>query len=343
MGYSYEIFPYRLIFKTPAGTSRGIYKSRDVWYINLVSTDHPGRVGIGECAPLPHLSCDDIPNYETVLRNCCDAFIASGKLDMEVLSPYPTILFGLETALAHLHAGGYAFQHNAFSCGEKGIPINGLIWMGTFEQMHRQIERKLSEGYKCIKLKIGAIDFEQELELLKSIRSRFTTSDVELRVDANGAFSETQALHKLQQLSRYDLHSIEQPIMAGNPEAMARLVSQSPIPIALDEELIGINNHQDRIDLLKTIKPHYIILKPSLHGGIAGSRDWIEQAQKQNIGWWVTSALESNIGLNSIAQWCSTLQNDMPQGLGTGSLYINNIALPLVVRDAKLWYNSAAE
>lgn len=339
MGYSYDIFPYRLVFKTPAGTSRGTYRTRDVWYIHLISTDHPGRVGIGECAPLPHLSCDDLADYETILRRCCDAFVASGKLDMEMLSPYPSMLFGLETALAHLHSGDYAFHQNSFSAGTTGIAINGLIWMGSFEQMHQQIERKLEDGFKCIKLKIGAIDFDQELALLQSIRSRFSVDDIELRVDANGAFDEREALHKLQQLSRYNLHSIEQPIKAGNPTEMAKLVQQSPIPIALDEELIGINRTQERMELLQTIQPHYIILKPSLHGGIAGSNDWIAQAEKLNIGWWATSALESNIGLNSIAQWCSTLCNPMPQGLGTGGLYINNIALPLEVRQAKLWYN----
>lgn len=336
--YNIQITPRLLHFKQPAGTSRGVYNTRKVWYIEISSMENPSIKGIGECAPLPNLSCDDVPQYEEVLQQACSRVAREGNIPTESLRNYPSILFGLETALRHYETGSLALWDTPFSRGEAGIPINGLIWMGNFEEMYRQIEAKMEAGYRCIKLKIGAIDFDAELTLLKHIRSRFSIKDIELRVDANGAFSPAEAMHKLDALSKLDLHSIEQPIRAGQWEEMARLTARTPLPIALDEELIGHNIPEIKKELLSAIRPQYIILKPSLHGGICGSNEWIAEAEKQNIGWWVTSALESNIGLNAIAQWCATLHNALPQGLGTGQLFTDNIDLPLEIRKDCLWF-----
>ena len=336
--YNIQITPRLLHFKQPAGTSRGVYNTRKVWYIEISSMENPSIKGIGECAPLPNLSCDDVPQYEEVLQQACSRVAREGNIPTESLRNYPSILFGLETALRHYETGSLALWDTPFSRGEAGIPINGLIWMGNFEEMYRQIEAKMEVGYRCIKLKIGAIDFDAELTLLKHIRSRFSVKDIELRVDANGAFSPAEAMHKLDALSKLDLHSIEQPIRAGQWEEMARLTARTPLPIALDEELIGHNTPEIKQELLSAIRPQYIILKPSLHGGICGSNEWIAEAEKQNIGWWVTSALESNIGLNAIAQWCATLHNALPQGLGTGQLFTDNIDLPLEIRKDCLWF-----
>ena len=336
--YNIQITPRLLHFKQPAGTSRGVYNTRKVWYIEISSMENPSIKGIGECAPLPNLSCDDVPQYEEALQQACSRVAREGNIPTESLRNYPSILFGLETALRHYETGSLALWDTPFSRGEAGIPINGLIWMGNFEEMYRQIEAKMEAGYRCIKLKIGAIDFDAELTLLKHIRSRFSVKDIELRVDANGAFSPAEAMHKLDALSKLDLHSIEQPIRAGQWEEMARLTARTPLPIALDEELIGHNTPEIKQELLSAIRPQYIILKPSLHGGICGSNEWIAEAEKQNIGWWVTSALESNIGLNAIAQWCATLHNALPQGLGTGQLFTDNIDLPLEIRKDCLWF-----
>lgn len=336
--YDIKIIPYRLHFKQPAGTSRGTYTTRDVWYIHLTSDLYPGRIGIGECAPLPNLSYDDVPNYEAELIHICRYVTETGAIDHDLLRSYPSILFGLETAFMHLKTGSSAFWDTAFSRGEAGIPINGLIWMGNYAQMLKQIEAKMSAGFRCIKLKIGAIRFEEELSLLRFIRSHFSVNEIELRVDANGAFTSMDAMDKLKRLAELDLHSIEQPIRAGQWEDMARLAASTPLPIALDEELIGINNPVDKQRLLDMIRPQYIILKPSLHGGIIGGHEWIDEAEKRNIGWWITSALESNIGLNAIAQWCATFGNPLPQGLGTGSLFTDNIEMPLEIRKDCLWY-----
>jgi len=336
--YNIQITPRLLHFKQPAGTSRGVYNTRKVWYIEISSMENPSIKGVGECAPLPNLSCDDVPQYEEVLQQACSRVAREGNIPTESLRNYPSILFGLETALRHYETGSLALWDTPFSRGEAGIPINGLIWMGNFEEMYRQIEAKMEAGYRCIKLKIGAIDFDAELTLLKHIRSRLSVKDIELRVDANGAFSPAEAMHKLDALSKLDLHSIEQPIRAGQWEEMARLTARTPLPIALDEELIGHNIPEIKQELLSAIRPQYIILKPSLHGGICGSNEWIAEAEKQNIGWWVTSALESNIGLNAIAQWCATLHNALPQGLGTGQLFTDNIDLPLEIRKDCLWF-----
>ena len=336
--YTIKIVPRRLHFKQPAGTSRGSYTTRDVWYLHLTSDKYPDRVGIGECAPLPKLSCDDMQGYESVLAHICNEVTEQGGFSVESLRDYPSILFGLETAFRHLERGCFELWDTPFSRGEVGIPINGLIWIGDYKKMLEQIEAKMAVGFRCIKLKIGAINFEEELALLRFIRSHFSAKEVELRVDANGAFAPADAMEKLKRLAELDLHSIEQPIRAGQWEDMARLTAETPLPIALDEELIGINIPERKQCLLDSVHPQYIILKPSLHGGMAGGNEWIREAEKRNIGWWITSALESNIGLNAIAHWCATFNNPLPQGLGTGALFTNNVDMPLEVRKDSLWY-----
>ncbi|MCD8310383.1 MAG: o-succinylbenzoate synthase [Prevotellaceae bacterium] len=330
--------PKQLHFKSPAGTSRGVYTVRDVWYLWLTDTERQG-MGVGECAPLPALSCDDTPRYGEVLEAACRDFERKGTIDREALLPYPSILFGLETALRHLEAGSLRLWHTPFSEGKEGIPTNGLIWMGSYEQMHRRITEKTRVGFRCIKLKIGAIDFDKELALLAHIRRRFPPEEVALRVDANGAFTPGDAMEKLRRLSAYGLHSIEQPIRAGQWQEMACLCAATPLPIALDEELIGINRREEKTALLDTIRPQYIILKPSLHGGISGCTEWRTLAAERGIGSWVTSALESNIGLNAIAQWCATLHPLLPQGLGTGLLFTDNIDTPLCMQGDRLWFH----
>ena len=345
-----DIYPKTLHFKQPAGTSRGVYTTRKVWYIVITDTQNPNHFGVGECAPLPALSCDDVPQYEEVLQETCRRLEENMKANpenaftsLDFLKAYPSIRFGVETALAHYQARSLQFWHTPFSMGKEGIPINGLIWMGNFDEMYHRIKEKMKAGFRCIKLKIGAIDFEKELELLAHIRQHFTPEQIELRVDANGAFSPTDALDKLNRLAEYQLHSIEQPIRAGQWNEMAKLCECTPFPIALDEELIGINDREQKIALLDTIRPQYIILKPSLHGGISGSEEWIELAAERGIGSWVTSALESNIGLNAIAQWTATLMPTLPQGLGTGLLFTDNIDYPLHIEGDCLWYHPEEE
>lgn len=338
-----RIIHKQLHFKQPAGTSRGIYTTRDVWYIILTDSDNPNRFGVGECAPLPALSCDDVPDYEEVLRKTCKAFEENHLSYLKKLEDLPSIRFGLETALRHYQARSLKLWHTPFSQGKEGIPINGLIWMGNFDEMYRRIEEKMQQGFRCIKLKIGAIDFEQELKLLAHIRKYFSPEQIELRVDANGAFSPSDALEKLKRLNEYQLHSIEQPIRAGQWKEMAKLCANAPFPIALDEELIGVNSSSKRVELLDTIRPQYIILKPSLHGGISGSEEWISLASERGIGSWITSALESNIGLNAIAQWTATLQPTLPQGLGTGLLFTDNIDFPLHIEGDCLWFHPEEE
>ena len=330
-----------LHFKQPAGTSRGVYTERRIW---LVTISDGERIGVGECAPLPNLSCDDIPNYTEVLRRFCDEVERTGELDTEALRDYPSMLFGLETALMDVRCkmedGRSLLFDNAFSRGEVGIPINGLVWMGSFEEMRERIEQKLAQGFHCVKLKIGAIDFDAELELVRRIRERFCLHEVELRVDANGAFPFEEALYKMELLSQYALHSIEQPIKAKQWANMAELCRESPLPIALDEELIGVNDPDQKRQMLNIIRPRYIILKPSLHGGMMGVREWIDIANDMGIGSWITSALESNIGLNAIAQLAADIYGPhirMPQGLGTGQLFTDNIPMPLEIRGEKLW------
>lgn len=337
--FQVDIVSKILNFKQPAGTSRGVYTTRKVWYILLCDKNKPSHIGVGECAPLPILSCDDVPEYEDVLKEACRYLEERGSIDYNTLENFPSILFGVETALAHYNAQSLQLWHTPFSKGYEGIPINGLIWMGNFEEMYLRIKEKMEQGFRCIKLKIGAIDFEKELELLAHIRKHFSVDQIELRVDANGAFTPSDVLDKLKKLSEYQLHSIEQPIRAGQWEEMAKLCECPPFPIALDEELIGINTQAEKIKLLETICPQYIILKPSLHGGISGAEEWIKLANERGIGSWITSALESNIGLNAIAQWTATLMPTLPQGLGTGMLFTDNIDYPLHIQGDCLWYH----
>lgn len=325
-----------LHFKQPAGTSRGVYTERRSWFIELTDGN---RKGVGECAPLPDLSCDASPDYAVILSKVCEDFCRQDTIDYDALRPYPSMLFGLETALLNLRRGDRLFD-TAFTRGEEGIPINGLVWMGRYDEMLRRMEQKLEQGFRCVKLKVGAIDFEQELDLVKRIRKRFSFHEVELRLDANGAFPYDEALYKLELLSQYAIHSIEQPIRQGQWYYMSELCRESPLPIALDEELIGVSNPEMKAHMLNVIKPRYIILKPSLHGGMQGCREWIETAREQGIGSWITSALESNVGLNAIAQFASDVYGDhirMPQGLGTGQLFTDNIPMPLEIRGDQLW------
>ena len=325
-----------LHFRQPAGTSRGVYTERQIW---IVTVSDGFAVGRGECAPLPDLSCDARPDYGEVLRRFCDDVEQTGRIDYEGMRDFPSMLFGLETALLEVRNGKLLFD-TAFSRGEAGIPINGLVWMGNYDEMLRRMEEKLEQGFRCVKLKIGAIDFEQELDLVKRVRDRFSYHEVELRLDANGAFPFEEALYKLELLSQYNIHSIEQPIKQGQWAFMAELCRESPLPIALDEELIGVNDREMKSHLLNVIKPAYIVLKPSLHGGMAGCREWIETARQHDVGSWITSALESNIGLNAIAQFCSSVYGDsitMPQGLGTGLLFTDNIPMPIEIRGDRLY------
>ena len=327
---------YILNFKRPSGTSRGVMTEKETWFIVL---EKDGKKGIGECGILRGLSIDDRPDYEEKLQWTC-ANIHLGKDQLwEALLEFPSIQFGVEMAFQSLvSVTPFLLFPSAFTEGSKSMVINGLVWMGEEAFMKQQIEEKLAEGFRCIKLKIGAIDFDQELQLLRFIRQYFTPEQVEIRVDANGAFDSNLALNKLTQLSEFKLHSIEQPIQKNNTDSMAELCKITPFPIALDEELIGVFTVAEKEDLLVKIKPQYIILKPSFVGGFRGTQEWISLAEKHKIGWWITSALESNIGLNAIAQWTYLQGNLMPQGLGTGGLYTNNFDCPLTVFDGQLWY-----
>ena len=327
-----------LHFKQPAGTSRGVYTERRLW---LVSISDGRTIGHGECAPLLDLSCDAMkPSiYNKVLRGFCDQVEQTGEIPYEEMRDYPSMLFGLETAMMNLRRGNLLFD-TPFARGEQGITINGLVWMGNHEEMLQRMEEKLKLGFRCVKLKVGAIDFDQELDLVKRIRERFSYHEVELRLDANGGFRPDEALYKLELLSQYAIHSIEQPIKQKQWGLMAELCRESPLPIALDEELIGVNDPETKRQMLHIIKPRYIVLKPSLHGGMMGCREWIDIAKNEGIGSWITSALESNIGLNAIAQFCSDVYGEnikMPQGLGTGQLFTDNIQMPLEIRGDKLW------
>ncbi|WCO03342.1 o-succinylbenzoate synthase [Psychroserpens ponticola] len=325
---------YILHFKQASGTSRGILKTKETWFIILKDNTN---IGIGECGLFKGLSIDDLPDYEQKLQWTCDHIHLGLETLLEELIEFPSIQFGLEQAFYSFNSESpFELFPSEFTAGHDAIDINGLIWMGNEDFMKDQIKEKLSTGFNCIKMKIGAIDFDTELALLKSIRQEFSSSDIELRVDANGAFLPENALEKLNRLSDYDLHSIEQPIQQGQLESMTRLCEQTPLPIALDEELIGVFSVTKRKELLQMINPQYIILKPSLVGGWSGSQQWIDLAEDNRIGWWITSALESNVGLNAIAQWTYTLKSKLPQGLGTGSLFTNNVESPLQVKNGTL-------
>lgn len=371
--YKIEISERTLHFKQPAGTSRGVYTTRHSYYLTLTSDEMPGVEGVGECATLPDLSCDAKPEYEMTLRQVCQMVEQMERIPYDMIRAYPSITFGLETAFASffdaakkklgamnlsegktsveiLKEAGFSIPmgmenlvnlfDSPFGRGEEGITINGLVWMGTYEEMLARLEEKLQAGFHCVKLKIGAIDFFKELDLIKRIRDVYTKEQVELRVDANGGFLPENAMSQLEALAKYDIHSIEQPIKQHQWPKMAQLCRETPLPIALDEELIGVNVRSMKQALLDTVRPQYIILKPSLHGGIYGCNEWIELANQRGIGSWITSALESNIGLNAIAHYAAKVYGPnvkTPQGLGTGQLFTDNIPMPLEIRGDKLF------
>lgn len=336
--------PYRLQFKEPSGTSRGVLTYKDTFFVKLYDDACPERVGWGECALFRGLGSDDCPEYERALADAC---LRVGTIPWDdfraTLSGYTSILFGFETAWQELN--GWCDYPSRFDTGTQPITINGLVWMGDKATMLRRIEEKLQAGFHCVKLKIGAIDFNAELDLLRVVRSRFSRNEIELRVDANGAFTPDEALSKLEALARYDLHSIEQPIKAGQWQAMARLCADTPIPIALDEELVLCREVTPTLAdaLLDTIRPQYIVMKPSLTGGLSGTDCWRKAADERDIGWWITSALESNVGLAAIARYTAALSVVVPQGLGTGALYTNNVLSPLVQMGELLNYDTCNE
>lgn len=338
-----KAFKYTLDFKNPSGTSRGVLKQKESWFIKTWFEDEPAIYGLGECGLLKGLSYDDVPNYEEKIKEVCENIHEYANNFHTTLKDFPSIRFGLEMALMDSRSlGKRLFYASDFTAQKKGIPINGLVWMGTEEFMQEQIENKLANGFDCLKMKIGAIDFDKEYALLKSLRKRYSKETIEIRVDANGGFSLAEVDQILAQLTKLDIHSIEQPIRQGQIEEMASLCARTPLAIALDEELIGINELKEKQALLEAIKPQYIILKPSLLGGFQASEEWLIIAKKLGIDWWATSALESNIGLNAIAQWTAYQETKMYQGLGTGSLYTNNIEAPLEIRKGKLWLNGGA-
>ncbi len=324
---------YILHFKQPSGTSRGILTTKETYFIKIT---HQHKTGIGECGIFKGLSYDDIPEYEQKLQWLCQNIYQNLDILKDELKNFPSILFGLEQALLNLHFGKDTYFPSLFTEGKSGIPINGLIWMGSDNFMRKQIQDKINQGFRCIKLKIG-VNWQTEKKIIQDLRNSFPKEILELRVDANGAFNLSTAQKVLEDLARLDVHSIEQPIKAKKHKDMSILCSNAPTPIALDEELIGIISTVQKEEILKQIKPQYIILKPSLIGGFSSCNEWINLAERRNIGWWITSALESNIGLNAIAQYTYTKQNPMSQGLGTGGLFTNNIPSDLVVIGEKLW------
>lgn len=329
-----EYFRYLLKFKRPSGTSRGVLYEKETFILEI-SDD--GKKGVGECAIFRGLSFDDLPDYEDKLKWLCENIHQDFEFLKEELKEFPSIWFGYEQALLNLKHGGKLYFPSEFTQGKSSMMINGLIWMGDVGYMEEQIEEKLAQGFHCIKLKIG-VDWKSEHEILQKLRQKFSKEKLELRVDANGGFFKDEAKIVLQQLTDLNIHSIEQPIKAGNWNDMAELCAQNPTPIALDEELIGVIDFNEKKKLLEAIKPQYIILKPSLVGGISGSDEWIALAEQNNIGWWITSALESNLGLNAIAQYTFTKNNPMPQGLGTGSLFTNNFESDLELKGDRLFF-----
>jgi o-succinylbenzoate synthase len=334
-------FRYDLVFKQAAGTSRGVLHSKESWFIVL---RHNGKKGIGECGILRGLSYDDRPDYEEKLRWACVHIHLGLDQLWEELREFPSIQFGLEMAFRSLASEQpFVLYPSKFTQGTLQIPINGLVWMGDIAFMKAQFAQKIAQGFRCVKLKIGALDFEKELELLREIRAQFSADEMEIRLDANGAFTAVDALAKLQQLAVYQIHSIEQPLAINQRELLGELLQTSPIPIALDEELIGLTTLETKRNLLEQCKPAYLIFKPSFIGGIKGTLEWIALANEFGIAWWITSALESNIGLNAIAQFTATLNNALPQGLGTGALYTNNFDCPLQVNQGFLSYNSEVD
>jgi len=337
-----SVSKYKLQFNRPSGTSRGVLTDKDSWFIKLFDSEDPAVFGIGECSIIKGLSFDDRDDLDLEIDEIVEQINSGEIISLSDFTHLPAVQFALETAfLDFKNKGRRILFPSEFTENEDSIKINGLIWMGDYDFMRSQIKEKLKQGFRCIKLKIGAINFDEELSIIKKIREEYNASEVEIRVDANGSFSLYDALEKLKRLNEFELHSIEQPIKQGKLAMMAELCLNSPLPIALDEELIGITDIDEKHRLLESVKPQYIILKPSLVGGFAKSKEWIDIASKLNIKWWITSALESNIGLNAIAQWTYTLNNSMPQGLGTGQLFTNNIESPLYIEKDKLWHKSS--
>ncbi|MFK8005117.1 MAG: o-succinylbenzoate synthase [Saprospiraceae bacterium] len=331
---------HTLEFKQASGTSRGILRIKESWFI-VLKNEKTWQWGIGECGLLKGLSADDRPGYEKKLKEVCENISNLNYwLDIGLLE-FPSIQFGLEMAWrSYQSEDKFQLFPSEFTEGKKSIPINGLVWMGEEDFMRQQIEDKINQGFDCVKMKIGAIDFDTEIKLLKNIRKRFSKNEIEIRVDANGAFQPGEdALQKLNTLAKLDIHSIEQPIKQGQIEEMEDLCCKTPLPIALDEELIGVFKKEEKEELITFIQPQYIILKPSFVGGFKGSQEWIDAATRYDIPWWITSALESNVGLNAIAQWTFSLNNPMHQGLGTGGLYTNNFPSPLFVEQGALHFN----
>ncbi len=331
-----------LIFKQASGTSRGILKQKDSWFIRVWNSNKPTEVGIGECSVIKDLSRDDCCGYEEKLKEVCTQ-IQNFKNDQTGinLKKYPSIYFGLETAFLDLATKGNKILFPSdFTAGKSKIPINGLIWMGSADFMLTQIKEKIKAGFNCIKIKIGAVDFNEELRILQWIRKKYPAKEIEIRVDANGAFSPCTVMEKLKAMSKYQVHSVEQPIKQGQIEEMAKLCRKTPLPIALDEELIGVFEKNEKAELLDRIAPQFVVIKPGLLGGFKESLEWINLAKERNIAWWITSALESNIGLNAIAQWAYTLNHSFTHGLGTGQLFVNNPVSPLQICNGFLQYNT---
>lgn len=326
-------------FITPGGTSRGVLTVKDSYIIEVFDELNPAIKGLGEVSIIKNLSIDAVDELEQIVGFVCDNLNGILPFYHTLLSNYPAVRFGLEMALLDLKNGGNQLYYpSKFTHEEAPIVINGLIWMGNLSFMMSQIEEKIAAGFGCLKLKIGANEHADELNLLKQIRNVFNVSQLEIRLDANGAYHSQDALAVLNEFAHYDIHSIEQPIKQGQWQVMAHICAKSPIKIALDEELIGITNRASQKELLELIKPHYIIIKPSLLGGFKASDEWIDVAQNLDIAYWITSALESNIGLNAISQWCYTKDVKMPQGLGTGKLFSNNFESPLYIREDKLFH-----
>ena len=340
MKFNVQVKKHILKFKFDAGTSRGVLKKKTVYYVLLSSKEKPTAVALGECSFIPGLSIDKEDDYEQKLVEACEKLAEGDERNHLRLIDYPSIRFGIETALLDFkNQCKHVLFPSPFTNGRNSIQINGLVWMGSMDFMQKQVAEKLSKGIRCIKLKIGGLNIEEELSLIQSIREIYSPKVLEIRVDANGAFTMSEIEDVLNRLGELKVHSIEQPIMPGQFDEMAYLAKYSPVPIALDEELIAIKNLENKEKLVELIKPQYLILKPSLLGGFAACDEWITIAKRFKVEWWVTSALESNIGLNAIAQWVAILNNDMPQGLGTGMLYTNNIASPLYLVGDKLNYN----
>ena len=337
MGLKALIEKHYLAFKKPATTSRGAYHGRDIYLLKIYNEQNPEIFGIGECAPLKGLSIDDTDNYHKALNDLVDQ-ININRSDNFPFQEFPSIQFGIETALLDLKHGGKRIVFpNFYAIGKQGIPINGLIWMDSIDQMKLEADEKIKKGFNCLKFKIGALDFTQELELIKSIRSSYSEKELSIRLDANGAFKPEEALEKLKALSEFDIHSIEQPIASKQTDFLKPLIQKSPIPIALDEELIGIQSPEAIQNLLSDLKAPYIVLKPNLLGGFKQCDTWIKMAKASGNQWWITSALESNIGLNAIAQYAANFNNPLHSGLGTGHLYKNNFMPYTRIKAGYLW------